>query len=238
MRVTARTVLPVAAVGGLAALSVAVPAARVEVPAASATTLAATIRIHPMVLSRFVSKTQPPTQAQCVAIYGIPCYDPAQIQTAYNEQPLFHRGITGTGQTIVIVDSFGSPTIQSDLATFDRLRPPGAAVVQDHPAGRAVPPYDPTNSDMVGWAGETTLDVEWSHAMAPGANILLVETPVAETEGTAGFPQIVEAENYVIDHHLGDVISQSFGATEETFPTAAVPARPAQRLHQRRTSTA
>ena len=57
--------------------------------------------------------------------------------------------------------------------------------------------------------------------MAPGANILLVETPVAETEGTAGFPQIVEAENYVIDHHLGQVISQSFGATEGTFPSAA-----------------
>jgi subtilase family serine protease len=56
--------------------------------------------------------------------------------------------------------------------------------------------------------------------MAPGANILLVETPVAETEGVAGFPEIVKAENYVIDHHLGQVISQSFGATEQTFPTA------------------
>ena len=73
---------------------------------------------------------------------------------------------------------------------------------------------------MVGWAGETDLDVEWSHAIAPGANILLVETPVDETEGTAGFPQIVEAENYVINHHLGGVISQSFSATEESFPTA------------------
>ena len=59
-----------------------------------------------------------------------------------------------------------------------------------------------------------------SHAMAPGANILLVETPVSETEGVTGFPQIVRAENYVIDHDLGDVISQSFGATEETFPNA------------------
>ena len=36
---------------------------------------------------------------------------------------------------------------------------------------------------MVGWAGETTLDVEYAHTMAPGANILLVETPVSETEG-------------------------------------------------------
>jgi subtilase family serine protease len=57
--------------------------------------------------------------------------------------------------------------------------------------------------------------------MAPGANILLVETPVAETEGVTGFPQIVAAENYVLAHRLGDVISQSFGATEQTFPGPA-----------------
>ena len=74
---------------------------------------------------------------------------------------------------------------------------------------------------MLGWAGETTLDVEWAHTMAPGARILLVETPVAETEGPVGFPQIVTAEKYVINHHLGGVISQSFSATEQTFPSAA-----------------
>ena len=85
-----------------------------------------------------------------------------------------------------------------------------------------MPAYDPTDANGdVGWAGETTLDVEWAHSMAPGANILLVETPVDETEGTAGMPQIVKAENYVINHHLGQVISQSFGATEPTFPSAA-----------------
>ena len=54
--------------------------------------------------------------------------------------------------------------------------------------------------------------MEYAHTIAPGANILLVETPVPETEGVTGFPQIVEAENYVITHHLGDVISQSFSA--------------------------
>ena len=53
--------------------------------------------------------------------------------------------------------------------------------------------------------------------MAPKANILLVETPMTETEGIYGFPQIVAAENYVVDHHLGDVITQSFGANEQTF---------------------
>ena len=70
---------------------------------------------------------------------------------------------------------------------------------------------------MTGWGGETTLDVEYAHTIAPGANILLVETPVSETEGVTGFPQIVEAENYVVKHHLGGVISQSFSATEQTF---------------------
>jgi subtilase family serine protease len=65
--------------------------------------------------------------------------------------------------------------------------------------------------------------VEYAHAIAPKANILLVETPVAETEGVTGFPQIVRAEEYVIDHHLGGVISQSFSATEETFtPTQSL----------------
>jgi subtilase family serine protease len=181
----------------------------------------AVVSVQPASLhSHLASKTQPPTEAQCVAAYTVPCYDPAQVQTAYNEPPLFNRGITGAGQTIVIVDSFGSPTIQSDLATFDAEfglpAPPAFNIIQ--PAG-AVPPYDPTNGAMVGWAGETTLDVEWSHSIAPGANILLVETPVAETEGVAGFPEIVQAENYVINHHLGQVISQSFGATEQTFPS-------------------
>jgi subtilase family serine protease len=83
--------------------------------------------------------------------------------------------------------------------------------------------YSPTGpdlcSDYYGWTDETSLDVEWSHAMAPEANILLVETPMTETEGIYGVPQIVAAENYVIDHHLGDVITQSFGANESTFTT-------------------
>ena len=55
--------------------------------------------------------------------------------------------------------------------------------------------------------------------MAPGANILLVETPTSENEGTTGFPAIVKAETYVVNHHLGGVISQSFSATEQTFPS-------------------
>jgi subtilase family serine protease len=164
---------------------------------------------------------QPPTTKQCIKTTGVACYRPAQFQQAYDLKPLYASHLNGRGRTIVIVDSFGSPTIKSDLATFDTAfhlpPPPHFTVLQ--PVGK-VPTFDPTNSTMVGWAIETSLDVEYSHAMAPGANIVLLETPVAETEGTVGFPQIVAAENFAINHRLGDVISQSFGATEETFPSA------------------
>jgi subtilase family serine protease len=163
-----------------------------------------------------------PTTADCQRIIGISCYSPAQLQKAYDLAPLYGAGLNGSGKTIVIVDSFGSPTIENDLAQFDSdfglPAPPSLKVIT--PAG-APPPFDPNDDDMVGWAGETTLDVEWAHAIAPGANILLVETPVSETEGETGFPEIVESENFVIDHNLGDVISQSFGATEETFKSKA-----------------
>jgi subtilase family serine protease len=161
----------------------------------------------------------PPTTADCEKAYKVACYEPAQIQQAYDLPGLYASGVTGRGATIVIVDSFGSPTIRNDLSVFDRTfglpPPPSFKIIQ--PAGQ-VPPYHPNNSDMVGWAGETTLDVEYAHTIAPGANILLVETPVSETEGVHGFPQIVAAEEYVLKHHLGDVISQSFSATEKTFP--------------------
>jgi subtilase family serine protease len=162
----------------------------------------------------------PPTTAYCLQNFGLHCYQPFQLEKAYNLAPLHTAGIDGRGKTIVIVDSFGSPTIENDLHVFDQTfglpDPPSLTVLQ--PAG-PVPAFDPTNGDMVGWAAEATLDVEWAHVFAPGAAIILVETPVSETEGVQGFPEIVQAENYIIDNDLGDVISQSFGATEETFPS-------------------
>jgi subtilase family serine protease len=162
-----------------------------------------------------------PDTTSCLRDLGIRCYAPAQLTNAYDVGVLHAFGIDGRGRSIVLVDSFGSPTIRNDLHVFDQTfglpDPPTFKIIQ--PVG-SVPPFDATNFDMVGWAMETTLDVEWSHAMAPRANIVLVETPVSETEGVQGFPEIVQAENFVIDHGLGDVISQSFGATEQTFPNA------------------
>jgi len=206
---------------GLITLAAGSLLAAVSPAGTAAAPQAGQVVISPMVASRFASASQPLTTAQCEAKYRVACYQAPQLQVAYNLGPLFSRGINGTGETIVIVDSYGSPTITRDLATYDAQyglpAPPSFTII--HPVG-AIPPYQ-KNSNFEGWAGETSLDVEMAHTMAPGANILLVETPVDETEGVTGFPQIVQAENYVIDHNLGDVISQSFGATEETFPNAA-----------------
>ena len=182
----------------------------------------ADVAVRPGVQHVGHAQLSPPTTASCRKDYKVACYQPAQIQQAYHLPALYARGITGRGTTIVIVDSFGSPTIKSDLAAFDQAfglpAPPSFRIIA--PAG-GVPAYDPNYSDMVGWAGETTLDVEYAHVIAPGANLLLVRTPVPETEGVHGFPQIVAAETYVLEHHLGDVISQSFSATERTFPSPA-----------------
>jgi subtilase family serine protease len=179
----------------------------------------------PIPLAQLVSNhafLTPPTTADCIAQFGIACYAPFQFQKAYNLDPLYKQGFTGAGKTIVIVDSYGFSGIGQELKAFDNAfhlpPPPHFAILQ--PEG-PIPPFNPTKRPvMVGWAQETTLDVEYSHAIAPDANILLVETPVAETIGVTGFPQIVAAENYVIDHHLGDVITQSFAAPEQTFPNA------------------
>lgn len=162
----------------------------------------------------------PLTTAECQVTYQVDCYAPAQMRVAYGLPALYDQGVQGQGQTIAIVDSFGSPTIRHDLdvfdSTYDLPAPPRFDIIQ--PAG-PVPPYDSGNGDMIGWAIETSLDVEWAHVVAPQANILLVETPVSETHGVTGFPEIVTAEKYVIDHGLAAVISQSFGTGEQTFAT-------------------
>jgi subtilase family serine protease len=222
----------IAVVVGACGLTAAVAAAAVPAPglaglsgatgsasAAAGTSALASVTVQPGVIHLGRAQSAPPTTADCEQEYKVACYEPGQIEQAYNLPAVYASGVTGRGATIVIVDSFGSPTIKHDLGAFDTTfglpAPPSFRIIQ--PAGQ-VPAYNPNNSDMVGWAGETTLDVEYAHTVAPGASILLVETPVSETEGAHGFPQIVTAEEYVLRHHLGDVISQSFSATEQTFP--------------------
>ncbi len=161
---------------------------------------------------------QAPTDSECRAsLYPSPCYSPQQIRRAYGIDALTDAGYVGTGQTIIIIDSYGSPTIQNDLRLFDRgyglPDPPSFKIVA--PLGSV--PFDPNDSTQAGWAAEATLDVEWAHAMAPGASIILMTSPVAETEGVQGLPQFLALEKYALDHQLGNVITQSWSATENTL---------------------
>ena len=136
------------------------------------------------------------------------CYGPKQIRAAYDIQPLLNKGITGEGKTIVIIDAFQSPTIQNDLTTFDKLFGiPNPRLNIIAPDG--LTPFDPSSADQVGWSGEITLDVEYSHAVAPGATIDLV---LSKSDMDA---DILSATKYAIDKNLGDVISQSFGEAEQ-----------------------
>ncbi|MEA2273661.1 MAG: hypothetical protein QOI98_2369 [Solirubrobacteraceae bacterium] len=193
---------------------------------------------HPLVrdYQQVSSSETPPTEAQCFSA-GRRCFSPQAIQASYNVAPLYAAGKDGSGRTIAIVDSYGSDTIAHDLHVFDQafgLAPmcgeEGVSctsqmptfkqlALQGSPATKAPPSKSnsPGQEDKSAWALEVALDVETAHAIAPGANILLVTTPTAETLGVQGFPQMMAAEQYVVDHHLADVISQSFGAAEEAF---------------------
>ena len=197
----------VAGIAGLAALLAPGAAAGVSTAAG----------VTPMVsASRYIS-AQPPTTAQCLAAFGIRCYGATQFEAAYNESNLLKSGNDGTGQTIVIVDSFGSPTVQHDLAVYSQAYglPPAKLTVQT-PEG----PINFNDPNAPGWMVETSLDVEMAHAMAPGASIDLVEVPVAETEGIVGIPQMEHAVKWAVDNDHPAVISQSWGATEQTFASA------------------
>lgn len=160
-----------------------------------------------------------PTFASCEAQLHIPCYTLQLFRQAYDLTSLTNRGFTGKGQTIVIIDSFGSPTALSDLQQFDAAYglPDPPSFQQLAPIGSV--PFDPTNSDQRGWAEETSLDVQWSHAMAPDANIVVLTSPVSETQGVQGMPEFLQLEQFALDHHLGKIISQSWGTTENTLFT-------------------
>ncbi len=129
------------------------------------------------------------------------CYGPDQIRRAYGVQQLQKEHLTGRGSTIVILDAYGSPTIQTDLNAFNAdWGLPDVSV-------NIVAPFGVDGANF-GWALETTLDVEWAHVMAPGAAITLV---VARTNNDV---DIYNALKYAVDNNLGDVISMSFGENE------------------------
>lgn len=163
-------------------------------------------------------------------------FTPVGIQGSYDLSPLYAAGDAGQGRTIAIVDSFGYDEAAADLETFsqayglplmcgmpDVTCAPGMPTFSTLQFGNhqvKAPPDKSKSSKQEasnGWSIEVALDIEYAHTTAPMANILLVTTPTAETLGVQGFPALMNAEQYVVDHHLADVVTQSFGAAEGSF---------------------
>lgn len=144
-------------------------------------------------------------------------YTPPAIQSAYNLTGLYqeHDQFDGTGQTIAIIDWCGSPTILDDTNAFSAE----FGLPQLNPASSYQQPFlgiiYTAQSLCIDWGQtEINLDVEWAHAIAPGANINLVVPPSAD------FQDVNQAEFDVVNNALGTVLSGSFGSIEASTSTS------------------
>ncbi|MEV4346266.1 S53 family peptidase [Actinoplanes sp. NPDC049596] len=141
--------------------------------------------------------------------YVVCGYEPKQYQSAYGESDLLKRGIDGRGVTVAVTDAFASPTIVSDVATYNRKH--GLPAFQRGQFRQITPA--PDGYDKIdecagnGWYGEETLDIEAVHSMAPGANIVYVGAADCDAS-------LDEAWAETIDNHVADIVTNSWGSPE------------------------
>jgi subtilase family serine protease len=147
-------------------------------------------------------------------------YSPAEIQTAYGFNNIsfasYSAGgslpLPGAGQTIAIVDAYDDPNIATDLATFDKAynlpSPPNLIRMNQNGSTSSFPRRDYSG----GWEMEESLDVEWAHAIAPGASILLVEANSSYTSDL--LTAVRTAANYSGPAGPVSVVSMSWGGGE------------------------
>jgi subtilase family serine protease len=154
-------------------------------------------------------------------VYGadpklVPDYTPEQLQKAYGLSDAYKEGLNGAGQTVVLLEAYGYPTIRQDANAFSKLT--GLPLLNStnfeivYPEGK---PVDPNAGILTGWDGEIALDVQWAHAMAPGAKIVVVAAAGQDGE------DFQDAINYITDHNLGNSVSDSW---EEDTDLIAGPA--------------
>jgi subtilase family serine protease len=201
-----RTRLLIGAAGvAVLACAAAIPTARTAAP-----DLGSPPHVQVGTAATFVVPTGPgtPTCPSSSNPAGIVCYSPSFIRQAY-DFPTGRGAPSGAGQTILVVEAYGSPTIADDLANFDKAfgipAPPSLTVVNATGTGAE------GSGDTVDWGAETSLDVEYAHAAAPGAAIVLA---VAASDD---LDDIVAAEQQVIPQYPGAIVCQSFGDDETDF---------------------
>ncbi|MGH3509348.1 MAG: S53 family peptidase, partial [Nocardioidaceae bacterium] len=138
------------------------------------------------------------------AVYGLACYTPSDIRAAYDIPAEW----TGAGEKIAIIDAYGSPTVQADMDIFSDTMGIDSTHVNVYCPSGCPKTQTAHKGQPQDWAGETSLDVQWAHAIAPDATINLVVAP--NNYGNA----LNNAVKYAVDHNLGDVLSMSYGAPE------------------------
>lgn len=226
--------------GAMAAAVTTVAGLTLSASGAAVTTVAAVPLVQALTPAQtvFLSSADAAPQPSASATRRV--FTPSGIQSSYNLPALYAEGLTGAGRTIAIVDSFGYDQAAADLKQFstdyglplmcgmpdvacqDGMARFSTLTIGNHqvkapPAGSQSPQQEASNA----WSVEVALDIEYAHTIAPGANILLVSTPTAETLGVQGLPQMMNAEQQIVDQHLADVVSQSFGTAEGAFGSIA-----------------
>ena len=141
-----------------------------------------------------------------------PSYTPAQLQSHYGLTSLIKEGYDGTGQTIALVEAYGYAAAEADAnvaATafgLPALTSKNFSVI--YPEGK---PLNSSAADLSGWTGEIALDIQSTHAIAPGANILVVASAGQDNED-----QIASLE-YVIANKLANTVSSSWENDSEVI---------------------
>jgi subtilase family serine protease len=141
------------------------------------------------------------------AILSLSCdYSAVNLQAAYGLTAAYKKGLDGTGQTIVLVEAYGYPTIEKDANVFNDLMGLPALTSSNfkivYPEGQ---PADPNAGILLGWNDEIALDLDWAHAMAPGAKIVMVVAAGQDSE------DLQAAVQYAASHNLGYSVSNSYG---------------------------
>jgi subtilase family serine protease len=137
--------------------------------------------------------------------YPVCGYTPQQIESGYALTTGFAGGIDGKGQTVAVVDAYEASTLQSDVQQFYRAIDPADPLPSSQFSTDVAPNFtEKALCQASGWSGEQTLDVIAVHATAPGAHILYVG-------GGNCFNGLLDADRQVVDGHLADVMSNSWG---------------------------
>jgi subtilase family serine protease len=135
-------------------------------------------------------------------------YSPTQLRQAYGFNQV---ALNGAGQTIAIVDAYDDPNIAGDLAVFDAHfnlpAPPSFVKVGQTGSITTLP------TGNAGWGQEISLDVEWAHAIAPGASILLVEANSPSNKNLLAAVDYARSQPGVV------AVSMSFGGAEFSTET-------------------